>query len=193
MAGVLAGKNKIGESRKRLKRSFPFSADPQQFAGGTYMKRLCAVSILGLVIAGALTAQIARGGTAYVAVKTVQLKSSTGFFAGSRGSLAYGEAVTVLQTKGKWAEVRSNARTSLSGWINASTLTAKRISTAAASTSSQEMALAGKGFSEEVEKAYQAEENLNYADVDRTEAQTVSAQELYAFLTEGHLTQGDAE
>jgi hypothetical protein len=159
------------------------------------MKRLWVLAIFGLVLTGAASAQFARNSAAYVAVKTVKLKSSTGFFAGTRGTLSYGAQVTVLQTRGKWAEVRSAAQSSLSGWVNVSNLTPRRIlaggSTTSASTS--EIALAGKGFNEEVENAYRAGGRLNYAGVDQTEAQQVSEQELYAFLTEGHLSVGDAE
>jgi uncharacterized protein YgiM (DUF1202 family) len=159
------------------------------------MKRLWVLSIFGLVLTGAVPAQFARNSTAYVAVRTVQLKSSTGFFAGNRGALSYGDQVTVLQTKGKWAEVRSSARSSLSGWINSSNLTTRRIlaTGSATSASANEIALAGKGFNEEVENAYRANGGVNYADVDQTETQRVSDQELYTFLTEGHLSLGDAE
>jgi uncharacterized protein YgiM (DUF1202 family) len=159
------------------------------------MKRLWGLFIFGLVLTGAASAQFARNSAAYVAVRTAQLKSSTGFFASSRGALSYGDQVTVLQTKGKWVEVRSSARSSLSGWINASNLTSRRIIAAgsAASASANEIALAGKGFNEEVENAYRASGKANYAGVDQTEAQQVSEQELYAFLTEGRLSVGDAE
>jgi hypothetical protein len=74
-------------------------------------------------------------------------------------------------------------------------LTAKRITVAGASSSasSNEIALAGKGFSQEVENAYRAEGKLNYTGVDRTETQGVSEQELQSFLAEGHLSMGGAE
>jgi uncharacterized protein YgiM (DUF1202 family) len=160
-----------------------------------YMKRLWVLAIFGLVLTGAVSAQFARNSTAYVAVKTVKLKSSTGFFAGTRGTLSYGAQVTVLQTKGKWVEVRSGAQSSLSGWVNSSNLTTRRILATGSTTSASanEIALAGKGFNEEVENAYRAGGELNYADVDQTETQQVSEEELYTFLTEGHLSVGAAE
>ncbi|MDR1239966.1 MAG: hypothetical protein LBK27_07620 [Treponema sp.] len=157
------------------------------------MKRLCALLIFGFLFVNAAAAQFVRGSTVYVALKTIQLKSSTGFFAGNRGALAYGEAVTVLQTKGKWAEVRSASRSSLSGWTHAANLTSRRISSSGAATTSGELALAGKGFSQEVENAYRVDGKLDYADVDRVETQAVSEQELQSFLAEGHLSMGDAE
>jgi hypothetical protein len=156
------------------------------------MKRTIIFLIFGLFVIGGLSAQFAKGATVYTAVKTVALKSGTGFFAGTKGTLAYGDQATVLQVKGKWAEIRSTAK-SLSGWTVSSNLTTKRIVAAGGtgSASASEIALAGKGFSEEVENAYKAEGSLNYAGVDMTEAQTVSEEELLNFLTAGHLSRGD--
>ena len=58
--------------------------------------------------------------------------------------------------------------------------------------SSNELALAGKGFSEEAEKAFKSSNgNLNYAEVDKIEEITVSDSELSAFISEGHLKGGE--
>jgi hypothetical protein len=53
------------------------------------------------------------------------------------------------------------------------------------------VALAGKGFNQEVENAYKSGGSLNYGDVDKTEAITVTPDELYAFITEGRLNTGE--
>ena len=53
---------------------------------------------------------------------------------------------------------------------------------------SDELALAGKGFSEEAENAYRASDsNLNFAEIDRIEKITVSSEELASFKKEGGL------
>ncbi|GHV41361.1 hypothetical protein AGMMS49546_17080 [Spirochaetia bacterium] len=158
------------------------------------MKKFFVLLGLSLLVAGAVSAQVVRGGTLYAASKTVALKASTGIFAKTNGSLAYGEAVTVLQVNGKWVEVRSNSHSSLTGWTKSANLSAKRIlaSSGTGSASASEIAMAGKGFSEEVENAYKAEgKNLNYQAVDQTEAIKVSEQDLQNFITEGHLSLGD--
>jgi hypothetical protein len=157
------------------------------------MKRFLLLTAFLVLLAGALSAQIAKGSTAYVTAKTVQVKSSTGFFAGNRGSLLYGAQVTVLQVNGKWAEIRSAGSPQVTGWISAANLTTKRIAASGSGggASASEIALAGKGFNEEVENAYKAEGNLNYADVDKTEAIQVSQDDLYKFVTEGHLAVGE--
>jgi uncharacterized protein YgiM (DUF1202 family) len=154
------------------------------------MKKSLGFAIFILLIVGTATAQISRGGTAWVSAKTVNLKSSTGFFASNRGTVAYGDEVSVLQVSGNWAEVRSAAN--VSGWISTGNLSAKRIAAtgSTSSASASEVALAGKGFNQEVEDTYKAGGNLNYADVDRTEAITVNQDELHRFVTEGRLSLG---
>jgi hypothetical protein len=155
------------------------------------MKKIVVVLFMCVCVAAVLPAQAVKGGTMYVAAKTIELKSSTGFFASSKGTLAYGAAVSVLQIKGKWAEVKSSTGSS-TGWTAVANLSAKRIvSSSATGATASEVALAGKGFNQEIENAYKAGGTLNYADVDRTEAQKVSKQELKNFITEGHLSQGD--
>ncbi|MDR1863093.1 MAG: hypothetical protein LBQ67_04135 [Treponema sp.] len=156
------------------------------------MKKALILTGLIVFLAGTAAAQVSRGSTAYVTAKTVKVKSSTGFFAAARGTLAYGAQVTVLQVSGKWAEIRSAGSPSMSGWIASSNLTAKRISASGSGSgaSSGEIALAGKGFNEEVENAYRANGSLDYAGVDRTEALEVSQDDLYQFVTQGHLAEG---
>ena len=155
------------------------------------MKKTFTFCILALIVSGALFAQISGGGTAWIASKSADLKSSTWFFAGKRGTLALGDQVTVLQTSGNNAEVRSAANSSLSGWTSVSNLSARRIVASGAGASASEVALAGKGFNQEVEDSYKTGGSLNYADVDRTEAITIPLEQLYSFVTEGHLVTGE--
>jgi len=156
------------------------------------MKKVFIVFCLVLFVTGFAAAQVSRGGTLYVAVKNVALKSSTGFFAGTRGNLAYGDRVTVLQVSGKFVEVRSAANSSLTGWTASANLSARQVVSGTSSTASaREVALAGKGFNQEVENSYRSQQSINYADVDRTEAITVSENDLRRFLEEGRLSMGD--
>ena len=157
------------------------------------MKRSIILCVLCLCIIYAAAAQVSRGGTLYTAAKTVALKSSTGFFASTRGTLNYGEQVTVLQVNGKWVEVRSVSRSSLSGWTASSNFSSKRIVDTGTSTnaSASDIALAGKGFNQEVENSYKTKGTLNYSDVDRTEAINVSIEDLYKFLLDGRLSMGE--
>jgi uncharacterized protein YgiM (DUF1202 family) len=156
------------------------------------MKKLVIVFCLTLFIIGFAAAQVSTGGTLYVAVKSVALKSSTGFFAGTRGTLNYGDRVTVLQVSGRFVEVRSAANSSLSGWTASANLSARQIISGNTNTASaREVAAAGKGFDQEVEDTYRSRGNLNYADVDSVERLTVNEADLRQFLEEGRLSMGD--
>jgi uncharacterized membrane protein len=110
------------------------------------MKKIFVLMIMCLAAVGFLSAQVAKGDTLYVSVKTVKLKSSTGLFASNKGTLNYGDAVTVLQVSGKYVEVQSGANSSLKGWIASSTLSAKQVVLDSTTVLSiKETALAGKG------------------------------------------------
>jgi hypothetical protein len=89
--------------------------------------------------------------------------------------------------------VRSASNSSLSGWTASANLSSKRVVAAgnAGSASAREVALAGKGFNQEVENTYKAKGTLNYADVDKTERMTVSQNDLKSFLDDGRLKKGD--
>jgi hypothetical protein len=156
------------------------------------MKRRLGILILGMTVLGGLGAQSLEGRTMYVVTKTAELKAAGALLAETLEVLEYGEPVTVLREKGKWLEVRWVKQPSVTGWMSLSALTTRRIvSGGGASASAEELALAGKGFSAEVEKSYQAEAALDYAGIDAMEAQVLSEQELYDFLTEGHLARGE--
>jgi len=156
------------------------------------MKRVIILLIMGLAAVGFAAAQVAKGGTLYVATKTVALKSSTGFFAGTRGTLNYGDKVTVLQVSGKYVEVRSVTNSSLTGWTVSANMSTRQIVAGNANTASaSEVALAGKGFNQEIENSYKKDGKLNYEDVDKTETVTVNEADLKKFLEEGRLSMGD--
>jgi uncharacterized protein YgiM (DUF1202 family) len=156
------------------------------------MKKILVFFSLILFVAGIVAAQAIPGGTLYVAVKTVTLKESTGSFSANKGTLNYGEKVTVVKVDGKFTQIKSAKNPSVTGWTASSNLSVKQVVAGTASTASaKEVALAGKGFSQEVEKTYKSQKkNLNYADVDKVESVTVSENELKKFLEEGRLKMG---
>jgi glutamate-1-semialdehyde aminotransferase len=78
--------------------------------------------------------------------------------------------------------------------MHKSALTTKKVSMSAGTTtaktaaSSDELALAGKGFSAQVEKEYQAKnKNLNFAAVDRMEKIKISPTDMQKFLDAGYV------
>ena len=154
------------------------------------MKRMICTVLL-LLGTAALFAQKA-GDTLYVNVNSASLKSSTGFFASTTGTVKYGDQIRVLAVNGKWTQVRTTANAS--GWIASSSLTTRRIAAQGntANASAREIALAGKGFSPEVEAEYKkGQRNLNYTAVDDMEKAGPSDRELLSFIEEGRLARGE--
>ena len=89
-----------------------------------------------------------------VQVRDGQLRNRGSFLGTVVGTVAYGDRVTVNQTQAGWCEVSIAGKT---GWIHESALTPKKVvlasgtADARAGASGEEVALAGKGFSKEVE------------------------------------------
>lgn len=114
-------------------------------------------------------------------------------------SLSYGDQVTVEEQNGPWMKI-SLAGTS--GWVHSSVLTPKRIimksgEDSQTAASSDEVAMAGKGFNPEVEAQFKANhKDIDFKWVDRMEKIVIPPQKIKAFVNEGGLTtssQGGAQ
>jgi hypothetical protein len=140
-----------------------------------------------------LFAQSLAGKKVYVSVKEGKLKSSTWFFAGTTGTFSYGDAFTVIGVKGSWVELRGT--NDVTGWTSASNVTTRQIINTGnrTSASADELALAGKAYSPEVEKAYKDSSQVDYAAVDLMESFVISDEELLQFMQDGNLNMGEAK
>ena len=126
-----------------------------------------------------------------VQVRDGQLRNRGSFLGTVVGTVAYGDRVTVNQTQAGWCEVSIAGKT---GWIHESALTPKKVvlasgtADARAGASGEEVALAGKGFSKEVEAEYKKQnKNVDYTWVDWMGRQTVPSEQLVEFLKQGDL------
>jgi uncharacterized protein YgiM (DUF1202 family) len=157
------------------------------------LKKTVILLCMAVSLTCAVAAQVRVGQTVYVTARSLPLKSGTGFFARTLGTLAYGDAVRVLQINGKWAQVEYSGRTAITGWTAHTNLTTKRIVAAGGtgSASSREVAMAGKGFNEEVENVYRETSTADFNAVDAVEANRVSDEDLLSFIGEGRLSMGD--
>ena len=130
-----------------------------------------------------------------VQVRDGQLRNRASFLGTVVGTVAYGDRVTVNQEQAGWCEVATAA--GLSGWIHESALTPKRVVMSSGTTEartesvgSEEVALAGKGFSKEVEAEYKKQnQKLDYTWVDWMGKQTVPPDQLVQFQKQGNLAQ----
>ena len=156
------------------------------------MKKIILFLVSFLMAFSAFAASFKKGQTLYVSAKTVVVKDGSGNFAKNVGTLSYGDQVKVLQVSGKKVQIQLSSGKGVSGWVTEGSLTKKKITKTASGTkvsaSTKELALAGKGLSEEAEGIYSASHpNLNFALVDSIEAIVVPESEVKKFLTDGHL------
>jgi SH3-like domain-containing protein len=126
-----------------------------------------------------------------VSVKETPLRATPTFLGKMVTVLRYTDRVEVLEERSGWARVSLSGK---QGWVHMSALSTKNIvlqagdSNVQQSVSSGEVALAGKGFNEQVEAEYKQQNNLDYTVVDRMERFTVSIDEILLFVEEGALT-----
>jgi hypothetical protein len=133
--------------------------------------------------------------TMSVQVKEGQLRSTPSFLGKIIANLSYGDRVGIVQGQGAWKKVAIGG---VQGWMHATALTTKTIVLRAGaqnvrtSATGGELALAGKGFSEEVEKQYKnLNHNLDYTWVDRMEKFQVSPEQMQAFLQQGSVVSAE--
>ena len=148
-------------------------------------------SILLAVLMLWTSALYAKSKTMSVQVENKELRSGPSFFESEVGKVTYGQRTTVIQEKNGWSKV-SIEGSSLTGWIHSSALTKKKIQMKAgdkdtdAGASSGELALARKGFSEEVENQYKkANKSIDFAPVDKMVAINVSKKDIKTFFDNG--------
>jgi hypothetical protein len=131
-----------------------------------------------------------------VTVKETPVRATASYLGKILGTLKYADRVTVLdQPAGaskSWVKVRGPDG-KLQGWVSLSALQDKTIALKSGSenvaqgASTGEVALAGKGFNESVEKEYKSEGKLDYTWVDRMQQIVVSPDQLAAFINQGGL------
>ena len=124
-----------------------------------------------------------------VQVEETQLRKAPNFFSGKAGDLAYGDRVEVVNKQRDWIEVSGEQG---AGWVHSSALTKKKIKLSsggddvAAAASDEELALAGKGFSKEVEAEYKSRNpDADFSAIDHAESIAYSPEQLVAFLKKG--------
>jgi uncharacterized protein YgiM (DUF1202 family) len=146
-------------------------------------------AVLLVVCAGA-----ALAGPMSIQVRNGKVRATPSQLGSVVASVEYGDKVQAGTLEKGWYPVTTaDGKT---GWLHESALSKKPIvmrsgtTDAAAGVSSDEVALAGKGFNEQVEKKLRSEGTLDYAWVDRMSAFNVGADEIAKFRTQGHLPGG---
>lgn len=155
--------------------------------------------IMLFLLAGAVLSTAAQQQMSVI-VKQTQVRENPTYLAKILAVLSYGNRVTVADQQNgaprDWVKVTIPEK-QLSGWVNVAALTQKKIILTAgsenvsASASSGDVAVAGKGFNESVERQYRNDNSLDYTWVDRMSNYVVSTDEVAAFMKEDGLTPAD--
>jgi hypothetical protein len=105
--------------------------------------------------------------------------------------LPYGTKVIKVEEQLPWIKVKHNTN---SGWLHKDALTEKEIvvksgdNNVKRGASDDELVLAGKGFSESVEKGYRKNNpKVEFTPVDHMEKFSINEESMTAFLKEGGL------
>lgn len=127
-----------------------------------------------------------------VQVKKCQLRNQPSFLGKIVNNLSYGDQVTVLEEKESWFNVQPPSEGA--GWVHVSALSTKKIvlnpgsGGVASSTSSEEIALAGKGFNAQVEQEFKKQNSsVDFSWIDKMEHIAIPQKEIQAFLQQGEL------
>jgi hypothetical protein len=149
---------------------------------------LCLVLLLGSAGVAANPEEMS------VQVKTGELRATPSFLGKIVGRVAYGDRVGVLEIRSPWIKVNDAKAGSVSGWIHESALTQSRIVLKAGSAdvqqaaSGDELALAGKGFNEQVEESFKAKNpKVDFAWIDKMETFVASDDQMRLFLEQGQV------
>ncbi len=146
--------------------------------------------LISLLVVSATVTLAAAVQKMSVQVRSGQIRTSPSYLASVESSVAYGDRLTVVEMQGAWAHVE-DAR-GHGGWIHESALTKKQVvlqsgaANVEATAGEDEVALAGKGFSQAVEREFKTQHTeLDYTWIDRMEKVNVSPERIVAFLKEG--------
>jgi len=143
----------------------------------------------------AVVCLLAAADTLVVKVQTTPLRQAPQFFAPTVAALKVGDKLELIATQGAWRQVKTAA--GLTGWIHSSAAEVPKFTLMAMSggtkteASAKEAALAGKGFSKEIERNYRAKHaDVSFVWVDKMAALAVPAAQVEDFLKKGKLGEG---
>jgi len=148
-----------------------------------------------LLAAGIAVAAPKVGSVVTVRVLTAKVMKTPKFIGPAAGDVSRGAQLTFQEAKGDWYRVTGTVE----GWIHKTNLTERQVTLSskpggegAGAASRDEVELAGRGFTPQVEGDYrQKNPNLDFSHVDKIEKTSIDPGELEAFVTEGKLAGGD--
>jgi len=156
----------------------------------SFLRTMVVMALTGTVV---LTAMPANAKTMSVQIREGQLRSTPSFLSRVTTTLKYATRVTVVEIKGPWIQVQTKDG-SKKGWMHKSALTKKHLKLAAGSekastaVSTDEQALAGKGFNSDVEAKFKKDNaKIDFTWVDKMEKIKIGPRETGKFLKAGDI------
>lgn len=132
--------------------------------------------------------------TMSVQVKSSEVRNKPTFLGKIVARLSYGDRVNMLESKGSWIRV-GLITAEKKGWMHSAALTKKTIilrpgaDDVNLAASSDEIALAGKGFNKQVEGEFRVRNpDIDFTWIDRMERMAVTQGQMQMFLEEGELS-----
>ena len=151
------------------------------------MKAKTLIILVGLC----LVASVAVAATVKVITQEAVIRKDKRFFAPALVRAPFGAALEELGKEGDWFRVNYQGQ---EGWIHKSAIQEQKFQLSslaggqADEASRDEVALAGKGFNPEVEKAFRDKNpKMRYDLVNQVQAYRVEEQKLQAFIRAGNL------
>jgi uncharacterized protein YgiM (DUF1202 family) len=156
------------------------------FLGGAFAALLAAAAV------GPSLAAPATGSTVTVQTLTAKLMKTPSFIGQTAAKLVRGDQLKFQEAKADWYKVTTAKGES--GWINKSSIVEKAVALntkpggGTGGATADEVALAGRGFSKEVEAKYKSEHaDLDFSHVDKIEALDVDSDKVAKFAAEGKI------
>jgi uncharacterized protein YgiM (DUF1202 family) len=154
------------------------------------MKKTIRQTLAGMILFGGflfLVTAVSAG--SMNTIKESVLRDTPSFLGKAIDTLGSGTSITLMSEEGAWAKVKAGGK---QGWLPISALRAGAVSLgtgasrAAAHAGSSDVALAGKGFTQQAESGYRASQSgLDYATVDMMAGFVVSPADSEQFLRSG--------
>ncbi len=152
------------------------------------MKRILLVL---LVTVGVALAAPKVGSTVTIRVLSAKVMKTPKFIGSTAGSVSRGDQLVVKEVQGDWYRVEGAS----AGWVHKSNVTEGKVTLSSTpgggnsgKVNQEEVELAGRGFTPQVEQKYREKNpNLDFSHVDAIEKTTIDPAELEAFVAEGKL------
>ena len=152
--------------------------------------------VLGLFITVAIAVIAMEAGQAvFVQTRDAELRAAPGFLSPIVERLDFGAELAYAAERSGWYQVTS-VETEVSGWVPRASVQENRRTelqlsgqSGTRTLTSREIALAGRGFSENLERELAADGKADFAPVDELEAAAVDAEAILAFIRDGSLRQ----